>query len=335
MVGVTTNPSIFQKAISGADAYVAQVEDLATRGVDVGEALRLITTSDVRWGCDVLRPAYDASDTVDGRVSIEVDPRISKACADKTIAEARSLWWMVDRPNLYIKIPATLGSLSGHQPGARRGHQRQRHADLLPRAVQPWSSTRSSTASSGPARPASTSAAIGSVASFFVSRVDTEIDKRLDKLGTDEAKALKGKAAVANARLAYQLYEEKFGGERWAALAAVRRQGPAPAVGLDRRQGPGVRRHDVRRRPGGRPRRSTRCPSRRCRRSTTTASSRATASAATTSTRRRCSTSWPASASPTTTSWTCSRREGVDKFEQSWTELIEAVEAKLNEKKSS
>ena len=218
VVGVTTNPSIFQKAISGADAYVAQVEDLATRGVDVGEALRLITTSDVRWGCDVLRPAYDASDTVDGRVSIEVDPRISGS-ADKTIAEARSLWWMVDRPNLYIKIPATLGSLPAISQALAEGisvnvtliFSLERYAMVIDAFFDGLERARNAGIDL---------AAIGSVASFFVSRVDTEIDKRLDKLGTDEAKALKGKAAVANARLAYQLYEEKFGGERWASLAA-------------------------------------------------------------------------------------------------------------------
>src|SRR5947209_7283329 len=106
VVGVTTNPTIFQKAISGSDTYDEQVRDLARRGVDVGEALRAITTYDVRWGCDVLRPAYDASNGVDGRVSIEVDPRIAQD-PERTIAEARALWWLVDRPNVFIKIPAT------------------------------------------------------------------------------------------------------------------------------------------------------------------------------------------------------------------------------------
>ena len=106
VVGVTSNPSIFQKAITESDSYDPQIHDLAIRGVDVGEALRAITAFDVRWACDVLRPAYDASDTVDGRVSIEVDPRIAHE-TDKTIAEARALWWLVDRPNLFVKIPAT------------------------------------------------------------------------------------------------------------------------------------------------------------------------------------------------------------------------------------
>ena len=218
VVGITTNPTIFQKAISGADAYAAQLRDLATRGVDVGEALRLITTADVRWGCDVLRPAYDASDTVDGRVSIEVDPRISGDAA-KTIAEARSLWWMVDRPNLFIKIPATLESLPAISGALAEGisvnvtliFSLERYGLVIEAFFDGLERARDAGIDL---------AAIGSVASFFVSRVDTEIDKRLDKIGTDEAKALRGKAAVANARLAYELYEEKFAGPRWASLAA-------------------------------------------------------------------------------------------------------------------
>jgi transaldolase len=218
VVGITTNPTIFQKAISGADAYAPQLDDLATRGTDVGEALRLITTYDVRWGCDVLRPAYDASGTVDGRVSIEVDPRISQDAA-KTIAEARSLWWMVDRPNLFIKIPATLASLPAISQALAEGisvnvtliFSLERYAMVIEAFLDGLERARNA------GHDLST---IGSVASFFVSRVDTEIDKRLDKLGTEEAKALKGRAAVANARLAYQLFEEQFAGDRWASLAA-------------------------------------------------------------------------------------------------------------------
>jgi transaldolase len=218
VVGITTNPTIFQKAISGADAYAPQLDDLATRGTDVGEALRLITTYDVRWGCDVLRPAYDASGTVDGRVSIEVDPRISQDAA-KTIAEARSLWWMVDRPNLFIKIPATLASLPAISQALAEGisvnvtliFSLERYGLVIDAFFDGLERAR---------KAGHDLSSIGSVASFFVSRVDTEIDKRLDKIGTDEARALKGKAAVANARLAYQLYEERFASDRWASLAA-------------------------------------------------------------------------------------------------------------------
>ena len=292
VVGITTNPTIFQKAISGADAYAAQLDDLATRGVDVGEALRAITTSDVRWGCDVLRPAYTASDTVDGRVSIEVDPRISGDAA-KTIAEARALWWLVDRPNLFIKIPATLASLPAISQALAEGisvnvtliFSLERYGlvidaflDGLERAQKAGLDLSS----------------IGSVASFFVSRVDTEIDKRLDKIGTDAAKALKGKAAVANARLAYQLYEEKFGGERWAALAAAGAKVQRPLWASTGVKDPAY--EDtmyvvdlVATTP------STPCRSRPCRPCTTTESSPVTPSAATTSRRRRSSTTSPAS----------------------------------------
>jgi transaldolase len=218
VVGITTNPTIFQKAISGDAAYAAQLRDLSTRGVDVGEALRLITTFDVRWGCDVMRPAYDASNTVDGRVSIEVDPRISGDAA-KTIAEARSLWWMVDRPNLFIKIPATVASLPAISQALAEGisvnvtliFSLERYAKVMDAFFDGLERARAAGLDL---------AGIGSVASFFVSRVDTEIDKRLDKIGTEEATALKGKAAVANARLAYRLYEEMLASERWTSLAA-------------------------------------------------------------------------------------------------------------------
>src|SRR3954463_14044340 len=216
VVGVTTNPTIFQKAISGSEIYDEQIRDLARRGVDVGEALRAITTYDVRWGCDVLRPAYDASEGVDGRVSIEVDPRISGS-AEKTIAEARALWWLVDRPNLYIKIPATIPSLAAISQALAEGisinvtliFSLERYGLVIDAFFDGLERARAAGLDLS---------RIGSVASFFVSRVDSEVDKRLDKVGTDEAKALHGKAAIANARLAYQLYEEKFGSDRWKSL---------------------------------------------------------------------------------------------------------------------
>src|SRR5690606_41191108 len=110
VVGVTTNPTIFAAALREADEYDAQLRDLALRGVTVDEAVRMLTTYDVRWACDVMRPAYEASAGVDGRVSIEVDPRLAYD-TERTIAEARALWWLVDRPNLMIKIPATEAGL--------------------------------------------------------------------------------------------------------------------------------------------------------------------------------------------------------------------------------
>ncbi|HWB65492.1 MAG TPA: transaldolase [Mycobacteriales bacterium] len=220
VVGVTTNPTIFQKAISGSETYDDQVRDLAMRGVDVGEALRTLTTTDVREACDVLRPAYDASDGVDGRVSIEVDPRLANDDARRTVAEARALWWLVDRPNLFIKIPATEAGIPAIEQTLAEGisvnvtliFSLQRYAEVIDAFF--GGLERARVAGHDLSR-------LGSVASFFVSRVDTEVDQRLDKLGSDDAKALRGKAAVANGRLAYKLYEEKFDSDRWRALQAA------------------------------------------------------------------------------------------------------------------
>jgi transaldolase len=220
LVGITTNPTIFQKAISGSDLYNPQLADLTARGVDVGEALRAITTKDVRDACDVLRPVYDASDGVDGRVSIEVDPRISGNTV-ATVAEARALWWLVDRPNLFIKIPATLAGLPAISQCLAEGisvnvtliFSLQRYDAVMEAFLEGME--RAHLAGRDLTH-------LTSVASFFVSRVDTEVDKRLNKIGTDEAKALLGKAGVANARLAYQHYEGIFvGNPRWDALAAA------------------------------------------------------------------------------------------------------------------
>ena len=219
VVGVTSNPTIFQKAISGSDTYDDQVRDLARRGVDVGEALRALTTYDVRWACDVLRAAYDASDGVDGRVSIEVDPRIAHE-TERTVAEARALWWLVDRPNLFIKIPATKAGLAAISQCLAEGisinvtliFSLERYGEVIDAFLD--GIERARVAGHNLSR-------LTSVASFFVSRVDSEVDKRLDKIGGDDAKALRGKAAIANTRLAYELYEKKFGSDRWKTLAAA------------------------------------------------------------------------------------------------------------------
>jgi transaldolase len=219
MVGVTTNPSIFQKALSDADAYDTQLRDLAAQRVTVEEAVRLMTGADVRAACDVLRPAYDASNGIDGRVSIEVDPRKAHE-TESTVAEAKTLWWLVDRPNLYIKIPATLAGLPAITQTLAAGisvnvtliFSLERYRAVMDAFLTGLEQAKAN---------GHDLSKIGSVASFFVSRVDSEVDKRLDKIGSDEAKALKGKAAIANARLAYEAYEEVFGGDRWKALASA------------------------------------------------------------------------------------------------------------------
>ncbi|WP_129309769.1 transaldolase [Streptomyces sp. L2] len=226
VVGVTTNPTIFQKAISHGDGYEQQVSDLAARRVTVEEAIRMITTADVRDAADILRPVFDATDGQDGRVSIEVDPCLAHN-TDATVAEAKQLAWLVDRPNALIKIPATEAGLPAISRTISHGisvnvtliFSLQRYRAVMDAYLTGLEKAKE--------RGLDLSR-IHSVASFFVSRVDTEVDKRLDALGTDEAKALRGKAAIANARLAYQAYEEVFSSDRWNALenAGANKQRP-------------------------------------------------------------------------------------------------------------
>jgi transaldolase len=224
--GVTTNPTIFAKAISDSDAYAGQIRDLKLRQVTVDQALRELTASDVRQACDVLRPAYEATDGLDGRVSIEVDPRIAHD-TERTIAEARALWWLVDRPNLFVKIPAARQGLPAITACLAEGisinvtliFSLARYDEVIEAFLAGLEAARDA----GRDLPG-----IASVASFFVSRVDTEVDKRLDKTGTPQAAALRGRAAIANARLAYQRYEEMLATGRWRALerAGARPQRP-------------------------------------------------------------------------------------------------------------
>ncbi|MEU2153523.1 MULTISPECIES: transaldolase [unclassified Streptomyces] len=226
VVGVTTNPSIFQKAISSGDGYEQQLADLAVRRLTVEEALRMITTADVRDAADVLRPVFDATSGQDGRVSIEVDPRLAHNTA-ATIAEAKQLAWLVDRPNTFIKIPATKAGLPaiteviglGISVNVTLIFSLERYREVMDAYLAGLEKAKAAGLDLSKIR---------SVASFFVSRVDTEIDKRLDALGTDEAKQLRGKAALANARLAYEAYEEVFASQRWAALdkAGANKQRP-------------------------------------------------------------------------------------------------------------
>jgi transaldolase len=217
VVGVTTNPTIFQKALEKGSSYDEQVRKLALRNIGVDEAVRAITTYDVRWACDVLRPVHDRTHGVDGRVSIEVDPRLAHD-RDRTEAEAEALWWLVDRPNLFIKIPATLDGLPAITKTLAAGisvnvtliFSLQRYEQVMEAFFAGLEQAKDN---------GHDLSKMGSVASFFVSRVDTEVDARLDKIGTDEAKELRGQAAIANARLAYQRYEKMFTGDRWQALA--------------------------------------------------------------------------------------------------------------------
>jgi transaldolase len=231
VVGVTTNPTIFQKALEKGDAYDAQVADLALRGVDVGEALRMITAADVREACDVLRPVYDATNGVDGRVSIEVDPHLAHD-GERTVAEARQLWWLVDRPNLFIKIPAIRESIPAIATCLAEGISVN---VTLIFSLSSYDAVMDAFLAGIEGRLATGGSLDGleSVASFFVSRVDSEVDHRLDVIAKesgdpargDAAPRLRGEAAIANARLAYQAYEKTFSSPRWQALAA---QGARP-----------------------------------------------------------------------------------------------------------
>lgn len=219
VVGVTTNPSIFQNAFAHGNAYDAQIAELAERGADVDATIRTITTDDVRTACDVFAPQWEHSDGIDGRVSIEVDPRLAHE-TDQTIAQAIELWKIVDRPNLLIKIPATKAGLPAITAVLAEGisvnvtliFSVERHREVMDAYLAGLEKAREA---------GHDLSKIHSVASFFVSRVDTEIDKRLEKIGSGPALALRGKAGVANARLAYAAYQEVFdSGDRYQALKA-------------------------------------------------------------------------------------------------------------------
>ena len=217
VVGVTTNPTIFAGALSKGSSYDEQVRELAAREASLDATVRELTTTDVRNACDVFRATWEASGHVDGRVSIEVDPRLAHD-TDATVAEAQELWKTVDRPNLLIKIPATKAGLPAITKVIAEGisvnvtliFSVARYREVMAAYLDGLALARSN---------GHKLAEIHSVASFFVSRVDTEVDKRLDAIGTPEAAAQKGKAAVANAWLAYAAFEETFAGAGWLELA--------------------------------------------------------------------------------------------------------------------
>lgn len=217
VVGVTTNPSIFQAALADGEAYTAQISQLAEAGASVEDAVFALTTDDVRAACDIFMPLYEATDGVDGRVSIEVDPRLAHDTA-ATVESAKVLAEAVDRPNLLIKIPATIEGLPAISTVIAEGISvnvtlifgLDRYRAVMSAFLTGIEQAREA------GRDLSR---IHSVASFFVSRLDTEVDSRLEEIGTDEALALRGRAGIANARLAYQAYEEVFSTPRWQTLA--------------------------------------------------------------------------------------------------------------------
>jgi transaldolase len=223
VVGITTNPTIFAAALSKGDRYDQQLQELAGQGADAETAVFAVTTDDVRRACDVLAPVYERTAGLDGCVSIEVDPGLSRD-ATATLEMAHRLRKAVNRENLYVKIPATTQALTAITQAIGAGISVNVTLifalDRYRAVMDAYLSGLEQAAEAG-----HDLAAIRSVASFFVSRVDTEVDARLDRIGTSQAAGLKGKAAVANARLAYQAYEEVFAGERWQNLA---QQGARP-----------------------------------------------------------------------------------------------------------
>ena len=210
--GVTTNPTIFAGALSKGHVYEAQVAQLAAAGATTDDAIFQITTDDVRDATDIFRPVYDATNGVDGRVSIEVSPDLAHDTA-ATIDQAKQLWATVDRPNAHIKIPATKAGLPAITATLAEGisvnvtliFSLERYAAVIDAYLSGIEQAQEA---------GHDISKIHSVASFFVSRVDTEVDKRLTAIGTPEAEALKSKAGIANARLAYELFEQEFATDR-------------------------------------------------------------------------------------------------------------------------
>lgn len=212
VVGVTTNPTIFANALATGTSYDAQVAQLAKSGASVTDAVFEITTDDVRDACDIFLPVFELSDGLDGRVSIEVEPGLARDTAG-TIAQGLSLWKTVDRPNVMIKVPATTEGLEAIAELTGQGvsvnvtliFSLERHREVINAYLTGLERAKAAGIDLSTIR---------SVASFFVSRVDTEVDSRLDAIGTSEALALKGKSGIANAQLAYQVFEQAFSSER-------------------------------------------------------------------------------------------------------------------------
>jgi len=219
VVGVTTNPTIFAGALAHGESYAKQVAELVAAGKSLEEVVTAVTTDDVRDACDIFRPIYDATLGFDGRVSIEVEPRLAHDTAG-TIQQASLLWNTVGRPNLLVKIPATLAGLEAITETIAAGisvnvtliFSLGRYREVINAYLTGLERAKEAGIDLS---------TIHSVASFFVSRVDTEVDKRLEAIGTPEARALKGQAGLANARLAYEVFEQEFASARAAALLAA------------------------------------------------------------------------------------------------------------------
>jgi transaldolase len=213
--GLTSNPSIFQKAISTGTDYDEQFHGLVRGGATVTDAYWDLVTADIRGALDLLRPVYDASDGVDGYVSLEVAPDLARDGAG-TAAAARHLHEVVDAPNLYVKIPGTREGLEPIRTMVAEG--RNVNVTLI-FSLERYAEVMEAYLSGLEAAPGDLSR-VASVASFFVSRVDTEVDRRLEAIGTERARSLRGTAAVAQAQVAYQQFRDTFRGERWDALVA-------------------------------------------------------------------------------------------------------------------
>jgi transaldolase len=218
VVGVTSNPTIFQKALSEGDWYDEQLRELLPELDDPKEIFFHLAVTDIKEACDLFRPIWDGGHGQDGYVSLEVEPDLAYE-RDGTIEQALRFHEWVDRPNLHVKIPATEPGLGAIEECIARGRNinvtlifaLKRYEEVAESYIRGLE--RLVESGGDPSR-------VASVASFFVSRVDTEADKRLEAIGTEEALALRGKLAIANAKLAYQRYKEIFSGGRWEPLAA-------------------------------------------------------------------------------------------------------------------
>ena len=216
VVGVTSNPTIFQKAMASEGWYDAQLREVMREESDPKEIFLRLAVDDIKRACDLLRPVWDAGGGTDGYVSLEVEPGVAYD-QQATIEQAMRFHEWVDRPNLFVKIPATEPGLGAIEECIARGRSinvtlifsLQRYREVVEAYLR---GLERLVESGGDPR------LVASVASFFVSRVDTEADKRLDAIGTEEALALRGKLAIANAKLAYEHYKEAFSGDRWRPL---------------------------------------------------------------------------------------------------------------------